>query len=72
MVRLSGTGPAQAELFCDGESMGMVSLEEGDILRPQDSASVVILPGEQRTVKVLVKQGTLRLKAVKFVYADEE
>lgn len=36
------------------------------------SAAIAILPGEQRTVKVIRKHGTLRLKSVKFVYADEE
>ena len=45
-----------------------VTLGEGSILKPQDSQSVTIPAGEERTVKVTVKEGTLQLKTVKFAY----
>lgn len=54
------------------KSFGEVSLEEGDILRLQDSCAVTIPIGEQHTVKVLVKQGRLQLKAVKFTYKEKK
>ncbi len=43
-------------------------LEKGSILEPKDSQAVTIPAGEERTVKVVVKEGTLQLKKVKFAY----
>ena len=67
-VTLRGVGPCTVELSCGGESLGAVTLGEGSILKPQDSQSVTIPAGEERTVKVTVKEGTLQLKTVKFAY----
>ena len=67
-VKLSGVGCCKAELYCDGTLPGTVSLDEGSILNPQDSEAVTIPAGEERTVKVVVKEGTLQLKTVKFAY----
>ena len=67
-VTLNGVGPCIVELFCNGESLGTVTLEEGSILEPKDSQAVTIPAGEERTVKVVVKEGTLQLKKVKFAY----
>ena len=67
-VTLNGVGPCTVELLCDGESLGTVTLEEGSILEPKDSQAVTIPAGEERTVKVVVKEGTLQLKKVKFAY----
>ena len=55
-------------MLCDGQSLGTVSLGAGDILKPQDSEAVTIPVGEEKTVKVVVKEGTLQLKKVKFAY----
>ncbi len=67
-VKLSGVGPCTVEMLCDGQSLGTVSLGAGDILKPQDSEAVTISAGEEKTVKVVVKEGTLQLKKVKFAY----
>ncbi len=67
-VRLSGVGACEVELSCDGVTLGIVTLEEGDILNPKETDAVVLSPGEERTVKVTVKKGILQLKTVKFAY----
>ena len=67
-VTLNGVGPCTVELFCDGQSLGAVTLDQGNILEPQDAQPVTIPAGEERTVKVAVKDGTLQLKKVKFAY----
>lgn len=67
-VILIGVGPCTVELSCDGEILGTVTLVEEDILKPQDAQAVTIPAGEERTVKVTVKEGTLQLKTVKFAY----
>ena len=67
-VCLEGVGECEVELQCGGKSAGTVKLTAGSILKPAISEKVTIPAGEEQTVKVIVKKGTLTLKTVKFAY----
>ena len=77
-VTLSGVGlggAAEVELLAAnvpaGEafvSLGTITVPEGSILNPVDAAKITIPAGEDVTVKVVVKKGTLQIKTMKFAY----
>ena len=67
-VTLEGVGAAEIDIYCNGTLIDVVTLPEGDILKPHQSKSVTICKAEEATVKLVVKSGVLTLKNVKFEY----
>lgn len=67
-VAIEGTGPAEVEISCNGQVLGTVSLNEGDILEPKLSDKVAFGPCEDAVIRLTVKKGILTVKNVCFAY----
>lgn len=67
-VTVEGIGEGKAEMLCNGEKVGEISLPAGSILSPVCAGTLTIPAAEEAIVTIKVTEGTLTIKNVHFEY----
>ena len=65
-VTVEGIGAGSADIFANGEKIGEITLPEGDILKSVKAQMLTIAPAEATTIKVIVTDGTVKIKNIIF------
>lgn len=65
-LTIEGIGEGEAEVLCNGATIGTIKWEKGDILNPAKSSVMTIAPTEEAVVKIRVIRGTITVKKLIF------